>query len=86
MKRHMRHARKVIQSTANVFGNWICRLRCLRVGVTRFLSDQTGQDLVEYAIVAALISLAAIAGMRNVATAVSTAFTHSATKFSSYTT
>jgi Flp pilus assembly pilin Flp len=35
--------------------------------------------------VAALISLAAIAGMRGVATAIGNSFTASATKFSTYT-
>jgi pilus assembly protein Flp/PilA len=38
------------------------------------MQDESGQDLIEYALVAALIGLAAITGMKNVATGVSTAF------------
>ena len=53
--------------------------------IQMFLLDEAGQDLVEYAIVAALISLGAIAGMRGVATAIGNAFTHVATRFSTYT-
>ena len=54
-------------------------LRCLASA----LLDESGQDLIEYAIIAALISLAAIAGMRSVATAISVAFTNNANRFSS---
>jgi Flp pilus assembly pilin Flp len=50
-----------------------------------FLDDR-GQDLVEYAIVASLISLAAIASMQSVATAISTAYIRMGIKFSTYTT
>lgn len=46
----------------------------------RFLDDR-GQDLVEYALVAAMISLSAVAGMKNVATDISMAFSHVATTF-----
>jgi pilus assembly protein Flp/PilA len=49
------------------------------------LSGERGQDLVEYAIVASLISLAAIASMKGVATAVGAAYTKIGAKFSSYT-
>jgi pilus assembly protein Flp/PilA len=38
------------------------------------LSDESGQDLIEYALVAALIGLAAIAGMQHLATSISSAF------------
>jgi pilus assembly protein Flp/PilA len=37
--------------------------------------NESGQDLIEYALIAALIALAAIAGMTNVATAINAAFT-----------
>ena len=36
--------------------------------------DESGQDLIEYALVAALIALGAITAMQSVATGVSTAF------------
>jgi pilus assembly protein Flp/PilA len=38
------------------------------------MQDESGQDLIEYALVAALIGLAAITGLRSVATGVNTAF------------
>jgi pilus assembly protein Flp/PilA len=44
-----------------------------------------GQDLIEYALVAAMIALAAIAGMNSVATAVKAAFTTIGTTLTSYT-
>jgi len=40
----------------------------------RALQDESGQDLIEYALVAALIALGAIAAMNNVATGISNAF------------
>ncbi len=42
-----------------------------------------GQDLIEYALVAALISLGAVAGMRSVASDISSTFTYLATTFNS---
>ena len=36
--------------------------------------DESGQDLIEYALVAALIALGAIAGMHSTATGISKAF------------
>jgi pilus assembly protein Flp/PilA len=38
------------------------------------LRDESGQDLIEYALVAALIALGAIAAMNNVASGISNAF------------
>ena len=38
------------------------------------LRDESGQDLIEYALVAALIALGAIAAMNGVATGISNAF------------
>lgn len=46
--------------------------------------DERGQDLVEYALVVAMISLGAVAGMRTVAADISASFTHVATTFNSY--
>jgi pilus assembly protein Flp/PilA len=51
--------------------------------LTGALLDDRGQDLVEYAIVAALISLAAIVGMKSVATALGDAYTNLGNKFAS---
>ena len=35
--------------------------------LTSLLHDESGQDLIEYALIAAMIALAAIAGMTNLA-------------------
>ncbi len=47
------------------------------------ISHEEGQDLVEYALVVALIALAATAGMRSLATAINTGFTNVGTTLSS---
>jgi pilus assembly protein Flp/PilA len=49
------------------------------------LKDESGQDLIEYALVVALIALAATAGMSGVATKIGTAFTSIGTKLTTYT-
>jgi pilus assembly protein Flp/PilA len=49
------------------------------------ISDEQGQDLIEYALVVALIALAATAGMNTVATDINLAFTNIGTKLTSYT-
>ncbi len=49
------------------------------------LLDDRGQDLIEYALVVALIALAATVGMSNVAGAINTAFSSIGTKLSAYT-
>jgi pilus assembly protein Flp/PilA len=60
-------------------GRYLMRLTgcCARVPdeIVRALADESGQDLIEYALVAALIALAATASMSGVATAIGTAFT-----------
>jgi pilus assembly protein Flp/PilA len=42
-------------------------------------NDEQGQDLVEYALLVALIALVCISGVSNVATAVNTVFTNIST-------
>jgi len=37
--------------------------------------DESGQDLIEYALIAALLALAAVAGMKALSTSIDTAFT-----------
>lgn len=39
-----------------------------------FITDESGQDLIEYALVAALIGLASVATLKTVATSLSTAY------------
>jgi len=50
-----------------------------------FIEDQSGQDLVEYALVLALIALAATVSMKTLATSIGTAFTSVGTKLTTYT-
>ena len=49
------------------------------------LKDDEGQDLVEYALVVALVALAATVGMGKLATGINTAFSDIATKLTGYT-
>ena len=42
--------------------------------LTRLLEEESGQDLIEYALVAALVGLAAVGAMRGLSTKISTAF------------
>jgi pilus assembly protein Flp/PilA len=49
------------------------------------IRNQSGQDLIEYALVVSLIALAATAGMSTVATKIGTAFTAVGTKLTTYT-
>ena len=49
------------------------------------IGDESGQDLVEYALVLALIALAATVSMKALATNIGTAFTAVGTKLTTYT-
>jgi pilus assembly protein Flp/PilA len=51
----------------------------------RALKGEDGQDLVEYALVVALVALAATAGMGSLATGINTAFGQIGTTLTSYT-
>jgi pilus assembly protein Flp/PilA len=48
--------------------------------VLQLLKDENGQDLIEYALVVALVAFAATAGMNSLATAINTAFSHVGTQ------
>ena len=50
----------------------------------QILKDENGQDLIEYALVVALIAFAATAGMNTLATDINLAFTHIGTKMTTY--
>lgn len=54
----------------------------LYVKAQNLLSSEEGQDLVEYALVIALIALAATAGMNTLASDISSAFTSVGTTIS----
>jgi pilus assembly protein Flp/PilA len=47
----------------------------LRRLFTKLLKEECGQDLIEYALIAAIIALGAMAAMRNLAATVSSALT-----------
>lgn len=49
-------------------------MKNLRRVLTDLIADESGQDLIEYALVAALIALGATAAMNALATNISTAF------------
>jgi pilus assembly protein Flp/PilA len=51
----------------------------------RSLRDEHGQDMIEYVLVAALIALAATAGMNSMAANINTALTNIGTKLTTYT-
>jgi pilus assembly protein Flp/PilA len=57
----------------------------LSIKIQNILNREEGQDLIEYALVVALIALAATAGMTSVATSINTAFTGIGTKLTGYT-
>jgi len=59
---------------------WMMYLRSKDV-----LSSEEGQDLIEYALVVALIAFAATAGMNTLATNINTAFSNIGTKLTTYT-
>jgi pilus assembly protein Flp/PilA len=45
--------------------------------------EESGQDLIEYALVAALVGLGAVASMKTLATSIGTAFTNIGTTLTS---
>jgi pilus assembly protein Flp/PilA len=57
----------------------------LAINVQSILSNEDGQDLIEYALVFVLIAFAATAGMGTVATNINTAFSNIGTTFATYT-
>lgn len=55
------------------------------VQMKTLLADERGQDLIEYAMVVALIAFAATAGMDSVANRINTAFGNIGNKLNTYT-
>lgn len=51
----------------------------------QLLMEETGQDLVEYALIVGMLAFAATAAMTSVATKIGTSFQNIAAKFGSYT-
>jgi len=52
----------------------------------QILKDESGQDLIEYVLVIALVAFVATAGLSSVAAAINTAFNHIGTKLGVYVT
>jgi pilus assembly protein Flp/PilA len=61
------------------------RLLKLSVKMQALLVNEEGQDLIEYALVVALIAFAATVGMSSLATSINAAFTAIGTVLTSYT-
>lgn len=61
------------------------QLQTLKGRLRTFTANENGQDLIEYALVVALIAFAAAAGMTSVATKINAAFTNIGTKLTTYT-
>jgi pilus assembly protein Flp/PilA len=57
----------------------------LSIKIQNLLSREEGQDLIEYALVVALIAFAATAGMGTLANDINTAFTNIGTKLTAVT-
>jgi pilus assembly protein Flp/PilA len=57
----------------------------LCVKIQNKLQSEEGQDLIEYALVVALIAFAATAGMKTLATSLNTAFTNISNTLNTYT-
>ena len=57
----------------------------LSVQMQSLMMSEEGQDLIEYALVVALIALAATAGMGTLATSINTAFSNIGAKLTTYT-
>jgi pilus assembly protein Flp/PilA len=61
------------------------RIQTLGGSLRNMVADQGGQDLIEYALVVALIAFAAAAGMSTMAGKINAAFTNIGTKLTTYT-
>ena len=59
------------------------QLKNLYKKMRNLISREEGQDLIEYALVVALIAFAATAGMNSLATGINTAFTNINTQLGS---
>jgi pilus assembly protein Flp/PilA len=57
----------------------------LRTTYNELMRDESGQDLIEYALIAGLIGLAAIVTMKALATSITTIFTNITTTLNSIT-
>lgn len=56
-----------------------------KISLSRFLADDAGQDLIEYALIAAFLGMASVAMLKGVATDVGSLFTSVGTTLTSAT-
>ncbi|MBS1820553.1 MAG: Flp family type IVb pilin [Acidobacteria bacterium] len=61
------------------------KLWMLSLKIQDFVKNEEGQDLIEYALVVALVALAATAGMKSLAGGINNAFGNVANKLATYT-
>lgn len=54
------------------------------IAIRELLKDEQGQDLIEYALVVALVAFGAVAGMQGLAGSINTAFGTIGTKLNGY--
>jgi pilus assembly protein Flp/PilA len=66
----------------NAFLKLFVKIQALK---DEMVKDESGQDLIEYALVVALVTLGATATMKTFATTIGTAFTSLGTKLTTYT-
>ena len=50
-------------------------MKNFKVLLNNLMTDESGQDLIEYALVAALIGLGAVASLKSISTIIGTVFT-----------
>jgi pilus assembly protein Flp/PilA len=80
--------RKVLRAKAQVVTIGFRRVKMLsqflqvREVLTSLHRDESGQDLIEYALLAALIALAAVVGMNTVASDINNAFSNIGSRIS----
>lgn len=60
------------------------KFRGIGQGIRQLLREDSGQDLIEYALIAALIALSAVIGMGSVAKAVNDVFSSVSEKIKAY--
>lgn len=64
----------------------VVKVQCrIDTAYRNLIKDESGQDIIEYAIVVGLIAMAATATMKSFALSISTAFSQVAGKLTSYT-
>ena len=60
------------------------QLQKLSIRIQNLLKREEGQDLIEYALVVALVAFAATAGMKTLATGINTAFSNISNTLATY--